>query len=116
VIEFPHLMELEAHYRGQADFRFVSVSCSGGLDDSRLAENTAAFLEQQSSDIPTFADPAMETRNAIAKVAGEPRVPYPTTLILGRDGVIRGFWLGYNPAYIDEMRQVIDAALAEKRG
>ena len=116
VIEFPHLVELEAHYRGQSDFRFVSVSCSGGRDDSRLAKNTAAFLQAQQADFPTFADPTIETRDAIAKVAGEPRVPYPTTLILGRDGVIRGLWFGYDPEYIDEMREVIDAALAEKQG
>ncbi len=116
VIEFPHLVELEQHFRNRPDFRFVSVSCSGGGDDSKLAENTAAFLQEQQASFPTFADPAMETRNAIARLAGEPGVPYPTTLILGRDGKVRALWFGYRDGLTDDMREVIDAALAEKQG
>jgi thiol-disulfide isomerase/thioredoxin len=113
VIEFPHVVELAEHYRARPDFRFVSVSCSHDGDDSNLAEDTAAFLQEQQTDFPAFADPSGETREAIAKVAGEAGIPYPTTLILGRDGKIRGLWFGYSPELMVEMREALDAALAE---
>ena len=115
VIEFPHLVELEQHYRGRDDFRFVSVSCSGDGDDTGLAKITAAFLKEQRADFPTYADPDYATRDAIAHLAGESGVPYPTTLILGRDGRVKGLWFGYRDGLTDEMREVSDAALAQKK-
>jgi hypothetical protein len=113
VDEFPHLVELAHDYRGKGDFRFVSVSCSGDGDDTGLAKITAAFLKDQGADFPTYADPDFATRDAIARLAGERSVPYPTTLILGRDGRAKGLWFGYFDGLTDEMRGVIDAALAE---
>jgi len=118
VIEFPHLKELADHYRSEADFRFVSISSSGGpgADDADLAANTEAFLQEQQADFPTYADPRGETRNEIARVARERDVPFPTTLILGRDGKVRALWFGYRDGLTAEMREVIDAALREKAG
>jgi thiol-disulfide isomerase/thioredoxin len=118
VIEFPHLQELADHYQTEADFRFVSVSSSGGPgpDDADLAANTEAFMKEQQADFPTYADPRRETRNEIARVAGERGVPFPTTLILGRDGKVRALWFGYRDGLTTEMRDVIDAALHEKIG
>lgn len=117
IIEFPHLKELADHYRSEADFRFVSISSSGpGADDADLAAHTEAFLKEQQADFPTYADPSWETRDAIARVAGERGVPYPTTLILGRDGKVRALWFGYRDGLTTEMRDVIDAALRAKPG
>src|SRR5262245_32565307 len=113
--EFPHLKDLADHYRSQSDFLFVSVSCSPpGAEDPDLAANTAALLKEMQADFATYADPRMETRDEIARLTGMPGVPYPTTLILGRDGKIRGLWFGYREGLTDEMREVIDAALREK--
>ncbi len=109
--EFPHLVELVEHYGDLADFRFVSVSCG---DDASLAEFTAAFLKEMQADFPTYADPTQQTTDAIAQLAGQSAVP--TTLVVGRDGKVRGLWLGYRSGLTDEMRVVIDAALAAKPG
>jgi len=118
IIEFPHLKELADHYRSEADFRLVSIASSGGpgADDADLAVNTEAFLKEQQADFPTYADPRRETRNEIARVAGARDVPFPTTLILGRDGKVRALWFGYRDGLTTEMREVIDAALREKTG
>ena len=111
-IEFPHLAELEEHFRAEADFRFVSVSCSGGPgSDEEMADETERFLRQQQADFPTHRDADSLTRAAIHRVAGQ--FAYPTTLVLGRDGSIRAFWLGYAPGVERQMRQVVEEALAE---
>jgi len=113
--EFPHLKELAEHYRARPDFQFVSVSCSPpGLDDPDLAASTAALLKEMQADFPTYCDPREETRGEIARLAGERGVPYPTTVILGRDGKVRALWFGYREGLTTEMREVIDAALREK--
>jgi thiol-disulfide isomerase/thioredoxin len=116
VQEFPHLVELVEHYHDEPEFQFVSISCSHDGDDSRLAADTEAFLKEQRASFLTFADPTRETRAAIAQLAGEPAVPYPTTLILGRDGKVRALWFGFREGLTSDMRAVIDAALAEKSG
>jgi cytochrome c biogenesis protein CcmG, thiol:disulfide interchange protein DsbE len=114
--EFPHLKELAEHYRSRPDFRFVSLSCSApGADDDDLAENTAALLNEQRADFPTYADPTWQAREEIGRVTGELRgIPYPTTLLLGRDGKIRAVWFGYSDGLTGDMRNAIEDALAEQ--
>lgn len=116
LVEFPHLKELAEHYRNRSDFQFVSLSCSvPGADDDDLAENTAALLKEQHADFPTYADPTWQARQEIGRVTGEPRgIPYPTTLLLGRDGTIRAVWFGYRDGLTDDMRDAIEDALTER--
>ena len=111
-VEFPHLAELEEHFRSEADFRFVSVSCSGGPgSDENMADETERFLRQQRADFPTHRDADSVTRAQIQRVAGQ--FAYPSTLVIGRDGSIRAFWLGYAPGVERQMRQIVEKALAE---
>ena len=115
LVEFPHLKELAEHYRNRPDFQFVSLSCSlPGASDDDLAENTAALLKQEQADFPTYADPNWQARQEIGRVTGQPRgIPYPTTLLLGRDGTIRAVWFGYRDGLTGDMRDAIEDALAE---
>jgi thiol-disulfide isomerase/thioredoxin len=116
VIEFPHLKELAEHYQNEPDFRLVSISCTGpGGDDEELADNTSRFLREQRADFPTYSDPQWTTRNEIARVTNERGVPYPTTVIVGRDGTIQALWFGYADGLTAEMRRVIDTALQAKK-
>jgi thiol-disulfide isomerase/thioredoxin len=111
-VEFPHLAELERHLRSQADFRFVSVSCSNGIgSDEHIAGLTSQFLKQQRADFPTYRDAGGASRLAIAQTAGN--FVYPTTLLVGRDGKIRALWLGYAPGVEQQMRKVALEVLAE---
>lgn len=116
LIEFPHLRDLEEHFRSEPDFLFVSVSCGAGGNDARLALDTAALLKEMQADFATYADPQEETRGEIARLAGVGQVPYPTSVIVGRDGKVWALWFGYVEGLTTEMREVIDDALREKPG
>jgi cytochrome c biogenesis protein CcmG/thiol:disulfide interchange protein DsbE len=112
--EFPHLVDLEKSLRDTPDFRFLSVACSGDPssdeDASELKDRTSAFLTERQADLPTYIDPQAAEQRRIAKISGESPV-YPTTLVIGRDGTIRGIWPGYVAGYELQMRAVIDEAL-----
>jgi thiol-disulfide isomerase/thioredoxin len=111
-VEFPHLIELEQHFRDRADFKFVSVSCSNepGTDE-HIAEDTREFLRRQQADFPTYRDADGTTREAIFQVVGQ--FGYPTTLLVGRDGAIRAIWIGYAPGMERQMRQFVEQALSQ---
>jgi thiol-disulfide isomerase/thioredoxin len=112
-IEFPHLVEIEQHFRSQADFQFVSVSCSNQEgSDEHMARGTALFLKEQRASFPTYRDADGRTRRAVMEAAGQ--FAYPTTLVIGREGTIRAMWVGYAPGVERQIRQVVEQALADK--
>jgi thiol-disulfide isomerase/thioredoxin len=113
-VEFPHLMELEKSLRGNSDFRFVSIACSGQEgeeDDPELHDRTAAFLSERRADTPTYVDPWQAELRHLARLAGKDSFGYPLTVVIGRDGIIRGLWPGYHRGDELDMRAVIDEAL-----
>ncbi len=114
-VEFPHLMELERSLRGNPDFRFVSVASSGDPnsdeDDPELKDRTQAFLSERQADILTYIDPQAAEQRRIAALAGKQSLAYPLSVIIGRDGTIRGLWPGYHRGDELDMRAVIDEAL-----
>jgi cytochrome c biogenesis protein CcmG, thiol:disulfide interchange protein DsbE len=113
-IEFPHLMELEQSLRSNPDFRFVSIACSGNRgeeDDPELHDRTAAFLSERRTDIPTYIDPWQAELRHIASLTGKESFGLPLSVVIDRDGAIRGLWPGYHRGDELEMRAVIDEAL-----
>jgi thiol-disulfide isomerase/thioredoxin len=114
-IEFPHLMELETSLRGNPDFRFVSVASSGDPnsdeDEPELRDRTLAFLSERQANIPTYIDPQAAEQRRLASLAGKQFFGYPLTVVIGRDGIIRGLWPGYHRGDELDMRGVIDEAL-----
>lgn len=111
-VEFPELYELSQHLGDKPDFRFVSVSCSGrlGTDEREAAAPTAQFLRQQRATLPTYRDALAATRLALERAEIVQNFSYPTTILIGRDGTIRGLWEGYREGLVDDMRA---ATLAE---
>jgi thiol-disulfide isomerase/thioredoxin len=111
-IEFPHLVELVNHFRPQPNFQFYSISSNSNPHDERgLAESTAEFLKQYEADFPTYRDPDGETTIALMHDANLGGFGYPTTVLLGPGGVIRGLWSGYEPGDEHEIRRAIEKAL-----
>jgi thiol-disulfide isomerase/thioredoxin len=109
--ELPHIKELEQHFRSHPDFRFVSVSCSNDpADDAYLAEETAEFMRRTRTEFPTYQDENADTRRAIYRLANE--FAYPTTLIIGRDGLIKAMWVGFAPGIEKQMREILERELA----
>jgi cytochrome c biogenesis protein CcmG/thiol:disulfide interchange protein DsbE len=115
--ELPHIAALERKYRHDPRVRVLAVSCAAGLgpgmqeDVRKLKEETEATLAERNVDLPTYADPRSIARAAVDAVAGFDG--YPTTLILDRQGVIRGVWVGYTPAAERQMQRLIEQLLAE---
>src|SRR5262245_33778224 len=116
VIEFPHLVELEQHFREQPAFQFFSVSSNyNPLDETDLAENTAQFLTQRRAGFPAYRDPRIQTTIGLIKAANEEHFGYPATALLGKGGVIRGLWIGYVPGDETAVREAIEKAISADR-
>ena len=114
-IEFPHLVEIEQHFRGRPGFQFVSVSSSGGRgDDANIAADTAQFLVQQQATFPTYRDAGAVTRDHLDQVARLGGFVFPTTAVIGRDGTIRGFWPGYVRGDEREVQELVERELEAK--
>jgi len=116
LVEFPHMMELEKHFRSQPGFQFFSVSAnSDPRDDRGLAESTEQFLKQQKAEFPTYRDPEGQTAISLIKAAKIEDFGFPATVLVGSDGAIRGIWLGYVPGDETTIRQAIEKALQQER-
>ncbi len=112
--EFPHIVDLAEKYGDQEDFRLYAVSCgSGGVENlDELTEKTEAFLKQRDATLPTYADEDASSRQAmIAQFKFQ--MAYPTTMILDRQGIVRGVWMGFDPRSINGMDTMIQKLLDE---
>ena len=113
-IEFPHLVELEEHFRSRSGFQFFSVSSNADpRDEEGLREGTEQFLKQHQAEFATYRDPQAETMLALTKSAELGDFAFPATLLLGPGGVIRGLWIGYVPGDEVAVRSAIEKALVE---
>jgi thiol-disulfide isomerase/thioredoxin len=111
-IEFPHLMEVERHFRGSPDFQFFSISSNANpFDDTGLAESTEHFLKQHQADFPTYRDPQAETTRALIQAAKLENFGYPTTVLLDRQATIRGIWMGFMPGDERQIERAVERAL-----
>jgi peroxiredoxin len=94
------------------------VSCGGQDDDpvlDQLRADTQAFLESRNVELPTYADQNAVTRRALATLLQLEDFVYPTTMVVDRQGRIRGFWTGYDARAVGEMKAVIEALLERKQ-
>jgi len=115
VEEVPHLAVIAEKFRGHADFLMLPVSCGGGgrEDFAELAANTQAFLTVRQLTMPTYIDPGGYSRHGVDMVAGFQG--YPTTIVLDRRGVIRGFWIGYYGGDERQVEKLVGELLDEKK-
>ena len=111
-IEFPHLVELEEHFHSRADFQFLSVSSPGTpAGEATLRADTEHFLREQRATFRTFSDPEDKTKLALVAAARLDHFGFPTTVLIGQDGTIRGLWDGYRPGDERHLERAIEAAL-----
>lgn len=113
LLEFPELVELEAHYRERPDFQFLSVASNPDPQDmSGLEGSVREVLRRQRAEFPTYRDPGGQTTLELIALAGlQHAFGYPATVLLGRDRTIRGLWIGYRSGDIRRLRQAIEAEL-----
>lgn len=113
-MEFPHLVEVVAHFRSKSQFQFFSIASNQNPHDDRgLAESTAEFLKEQKADFPTYRDPDGETASALIRDAKLGQFGFPATVLLGKGGVIRALWIGYEPGDENAVRRAVEKALLD---
>jgi thiol-disulfide isomerase/thioredoxin len=112
LLELPELAELEAHFRGRADFLFLSVASNPDPQDATgLAASVREVLRRQGAEFPTYRDPGGQTMRKLIEAAGLDGFGFPTTVLVGRDRTIRGLWTGYRSGDIRRLRLAIEAEL-----
>jgi thiol-disulfide isomerase/thioredoxin len=112
--EFPHIVELAEKFAGQDDFRLYAVSCGQQVADENpndLRRATQRFLESNQVTLPAYADQNRASRHAMTVALDLEDFAYPTTLVLDRQGKVRGLWIGYAPGSEREMRSLIQDLL-----
>jgi thiol-disulfide isomerase/thioredoxin len=115
-VEFPHLMEIEQHFRERPGFQLISVAYPSGPHDApTLAQDTAEFLKQRQAKFGAYVDPAGATASHVESVAELAGFVLPTTIVVGRDGAIRGLWAGYRRGDEREVERVIEETLKSER-
>jgi thiol-disulfide isomerase/thioredoxin len=102
--EFPYLAGVYDQFKGHGDFRYLSVSYND-VPLAELRESTEEFLARRRVDHATYYDPSGRTMAALMPLgAGE---AFPTTIILGRDGTIKGLWQGFRRASIVQIEEML---------
>lgn len=117
-IELPHLAKLEKKLSSREDFQFLAVSVGGAESAEELAalrQASTEFLERSGVDIPTYADPGYATFDGFYELVRslEPSMGegVPTTIVLDREGIIRGLWIGYAPGVEDLIEETVGQLL-----
>ena len=85
----------------------------GSYDDkppAELRESTGDFLRRMGVDHPTYHDPGAATLLALHAIGVDDA--FPTTIVVDRQGTIRGVWRGYHYSAIAEIEQLLKELLA----
>ena len=109
VEEFPYLAKLYEQLRSSPGFQYLSISYDDKPTDE-LRESTGDFVQRMGADHPTYYDPGAATLLALHAIGVDDA--FPTTVVVGRDGSIRGVWRGYNRSAIIEIEQLLKELLA----
>ncbi|MDP6442979.1 MAG: TlpA disulfide reductase family protein [Pirellulaceae bacterium] len=100
VQEYPHLQKIRAALEEHEDFQFLLVSCHpalGGGDEANLRERTTVFFDYaDSAPANSYSDLSGVTRKQIAGAIGSQHISFPCTVLVDRERVIRGVWIGYS--------------------
>ena len=117
-IELPHLVKLQKKLSSREDFQFLAVSVGPAESADELAalrRETLNFLGGLDMDIPTYADPGYATLGGFGELTQrlEPFMGQglPTTVVLDREGIIRGTWIGYAPGVEVQMEEMVGQLL-----
>ncbi len=111
--EFPHIAKLHEDLAGEQGFCVLAVSCGqdGLEDEDELRAATENFLERMGTTLPTYADLQLDTRKSVFLLLGQ--LVYPTTLVLDREGAVRGVWEGYTSGDEKAVRRLVEKLLAD---
>lgn len=113
--EFPHIVALSKEFESDSDFQLLSVSCppSPQEESETLKEETEAFLKHERVELDTYADRRARSMIALVQDTESDGAVFPTTVLVGKNGEIEGFWQGYLPGYELQMHTAIKNLLVK---
>ena len=109
LMEMPHLDAIRKKYHGNEDFRLVAISYAHPSTRDLRAESAAA-LKRINVSLPVHVDPHGTAQNGVSAVAGWDG--FPTTVLVDRQGVIQGGWIGYTKGVESQMQAAIERLLS----
>jgi thiol-disulfide isomerase/thioredoxin len=97
--ELPHLEAMNRRFAASegVQMAFVTYGSSRQQDTASLREDTEACLAELNVTVPTHFDPNAKSLEALARDAQLPNIGFPITVVLDRNAIIRGLWIGYLP-------------------
>ena len=100
-LEMPALVKIYERHKDDPNFRFVSVSCDANAASEKeqdLREESDSFVKSKGYDFAVHRDQNGFSRQAVVELAQLDRegFMFPMTLILDRDGAVRGIFPGYS--------------------
>jgi thiol-disulfide isomerase/thioredoxin len=112
--ELPHLAEIHRSRADRKDFKLLSLISGGPLpsDLKPLRDYVEAQLRSRKIEMPVYADPQGTSQQALA-IAADWDGGMPATVILDRQGIIRGVWNGYVSGDEKGMAKLVDKLLEE---
>lgn len=111
--ELPEIAALQAKLDHGGQVRVLPISCGGaGPDDlAEIRQQTEAYIHSTGLRVTSYYDPSGSARSRIFTATG--RAAFPTTILLDRERVIRGYWLGYQPGIGREAEELAKKLLQE---
>ncbi len=90
----------------RGSFRLLVVCCgpSAKEDIDGLAQRARQMIDQAGVGVDAYADPGGVTRRAVDRAVG--LHGYPTTLLIDRQGRVRGRWCGLPAGADEQMRRL----------
>ena len=109
--EMKFLIFLQRKYGDRANFKLLAIAYGTKHQDGEsLLESTKQYLsELGAEDFLAYGDRFYTTRKALKELGA--LEGFPTTIVLDREGVIRGVWSGYREAYEEEKEKLIQKLL-----
>ncbi len=121
--ELPHIARLHESFAARDDFQLIAVSvgsASSAFEFETLRNKTLGFLHREKLEIPTYADPNGATLEGFfgltRSLTPSAREGIPTTIVLDREGIIRGVWGGYARGIEVEMEELVGELLDDGLG
>jgi thiol-disulfide isomerase/thioredoxin len=114
MIEFPHLVAMNERLSKHSDFQFVPVACAPDVGQEfgdRLRTETEDYLKRSKYSVLVYSDPGGTTRRSVLNRVGGQTFYFPTSVLLDRQGVIRGLWPHYKEGLEEEMEAQINELL-----
>jgi hypothetical protein len=110
-VELPQLAELNAQLAREPEFRMVAIACDDASNVT-LQENVRAFADYTKLGLALYADDERTTTTAATLALEAAYVVFPTTIVLDRQGTIRGVWEGYSPRAVEQMSLLVRELLS----